>query len=287
MSYMQNNTFVKAVQYIYNHIDQPLSLDVLARAVGLSTSSLKRLFLEATGSSAGLFIRRLRMNRAFRSLKDKELSILEVALQSGFEDHSAFTRAFKEHFGYSPTQARDKLNIIQELESISLEQPEIIEIDAIPVQAITSRGTYFEAAPQSWSALKSKFSPDDDFTGMYIGIGHDNPHDGGASEEDVRFSAGVALYPHDLEIEHITLSGGMYAKFSYWGKLNNLGMAYHYIYGAWAHQSPVHMSTTLPAFMVFGTFPDALENQHVAIYVPLNDELTLKNYNNTLLNKNT
>lgn len=51
MSYLHNNNFVKAINYIYKKIDQPIMVDGIAKAIGLSTSSLKRLFLEATNLS--------------------------------------------------------------------------------------------------------------------------------------------------------------------------------------------------------------------------------------------
>ena len=154
MSYMNDNNFVKAIQFIHKNIDKTFTMSDIAKAIGLSLSSLKRLFLEATGLSAGSFIRRLRMERAFRSLQNKEMNILEIALSSGFEDHSAFARAFKDNFGYSPTSARKKLSIVDELEYISLEEPEIVDLQEIKLQTVTKQGTYFEAAPSAWTELK-------------------------------------------------------------------------------------------------------------------------------------
>lgn len=214
------------------------------------------------------------MEHAFRSLKNKEISALEVALSCGFENHSAFSRAFKENFGFPPTHARKTISIVDELECITLQEPEFIEINEIKLQAVTKQGSYFEAAPLAWQSLKNHLIEtelSDDFTGTFIGIGHDNPHHENISENHVRFSAGVALDSRSLSIPHIVISQGIYAKFSYTGKPNNLGAAYHYIYGFWCTQSSIKINDQIPAFMVFDTFPDGFKEQSIAIYVPLNE----------------
>jgi len=215
-------------------------------------------------------MRRLRMERAFRSLKNKEESVLEIALSSGFEDASAFARTFKANFGYSPSFARNKINIVSELECVSLEDPEIVEITEFKIQAVTKQGLYFEAAPLAWKNLEEHFGEEalnDDFTGTFIAIGHDNPHDGEIAEDQVRFSAGITCLNTDLKLEEITVKGGRYAKFNYTGKLNNMGLAYHYIYGAWLNKSATKIDSTKPAFMMMDKFPNNFEESRVSIYV--------------------
>ena len=272
MSYMNNTNFIKAVRFIYNHIDQPIKLEDIAKSVGISLSSLKRLFIEAVNQTPGAFIRRLRMEFAFRSLQSRKDSILEVALSSGFDNQSAFTRCFKESFGYSPREARTKINIVNELECISLDEPDIVELMDLHIQSVTEKGLYFEAAPSAFNILKSKlaaYEMDDDFSGIFIGIGHDNPHEEEIAEDQVRFTAGVVLVERDLGIEHTTLSGGSYARFLYNGKPNNLGLAYHYIYGKWSETSAIKINNNKPAFIAFDSFPDALKEQKILIHVPL------------------
>src|SRR3990167_205663 len=269
---LNNTNFIKAVRFIYEHIDQPIALADMAKSIGISVSSLKRLFMEATNQSPGAFIRRLRMEFAFRSLQSWKDSILEVALSSGFEDQSAFARRFKETFGYSPREARKKLNIVSELESILLDEPDIVELTDLPIQSVTERGLYFEAAPKAFNILKCKLATNelsDDFSGIFIGIGHDNPHEGEVKEDQVRFTAGITLIERDLGIEHVTLAGGRYARFRYFGKPNNLGLAYHYIYGKWLETSPSKIDKTKPAFMAFDDFPDPIKEQNILIHVPL------------------
>lgn len=271
MSQPTKKQFIQAVKYIYAQCDNPsLRLEDIAQEIGISVSSLKRLFEQYLAQSPGAFIRTLRMELAFRTLQCKNDSILEIALSAGFEDHSAFSRRFKDIFGYSPVQARKKLNIVSELESVTLEEPEIIEIQDLEIQCVTEKGLYFECAPKAWDKLQQKLTPeelDESFSGLYIGIGHDNGHE--MPEDQVRFSAGISLVPKDLHIERMTLSGGQYARFRFEGKVWNIGLAYHYIYGKWVENSAFTISKNHPAFMVFTNWPDATQAAKIMIYVPV------------------
>lgn len=272
MSYTNHTNFIKAVRFIYKNIDKFLTLEKIAREVGLSPASLKRLFMEATNQMPGAFIRRLRMEYAFRSLQNREDSILEVALNIGFEDQSAFSRCFKEIFGYSPKEARKKLNIIHEFDAVTLEEPDIVEIDQFTIQSVTIQGLYFEAAVKAWTLLKEKLPPEEldvDSASLYIGIGHDNPHEGNVREDQVHFSAGIALCQSKIDCSEIIVSNGRYARFKYVGKPMNLGLAYHYIYGKWCDSSEMKINQHLPAFIVFDSFPDGLQDQMIVINVPL------------------
>jgi AraC-like DNA-binding protein/DNA gyrase inhibitor GyrI len=273
---MNREHFVKAVHFIYEKIDQPLSLEEVAKAAGVSVPSLKRLFIEATDQSPGTLIRRLRMELAFRSLQNRNQSVIEVALASGFEDHSAFSRRFKKCFGYAPTRAREKTRMVAELENVALEEPEWVEVEEICIQSVTEKGHYFECAPKAWERLRLQMKPqhlEDDFSGLFVGIGHDNPHEKNVAEEHVRFSAGVGLLQEQLpDAERLIVEGGRYARFRYKGKLANLGLAYHSIFGHWANNPDWQINHSIPAFQVFGAFPDGFKTQEVFIYVPIRYE---------------
>ncbi len=277
MSYTSNNqNFIKAITYIYKQIDKPLTLNQIAQHVGISTASLKRLFIDATEQSAGSFIRKFRMEHAFKSLHQKESSILETALAVGFEDHAAFSRCFKNLFGYSPSISRDKKVLVDELESIQLEDPTIIELDSIVVQAATAQGTYFQAAPEAWDLLQKKIDVtelNDDSTATFIGIGHDNPHEQAVAHDQVRFSACIAHTEKKYSnLQSLTIEKGLYAQFHYHGKLINLGLAYHYIFGTWNNTNNDSINHTKPAFIIFDRFPSGFEKQNLIISVPIKNQ---------------
>lgn len=270
---MNDNKFGQFARIIYENIDQPIKIDAISLQVGMSLASLKRLCQQAINQSPGAFIRRLRMELAFRSLQSRENSILEVALASGYDDQSSFSRRFKETFGYSPTQAREKIKIVNELECIVLQEPDIVELKDLHLQSITETGYYYDAAPKAWIKLREKLSEQelaDDFSGIFVGIGHDDPHDGITPENKSRFSACISHVERDIEAGKFIITGGKYARFRYTGKPNNLGLAYHYIFGQWVDKSPIKINKEKPAFILFDNFPEASSEHNLMIHVPMN-----------------
>ncbi|MDH7798855.1 MULTISPECIES: helix-turn-helix domain-containing protein [unclassified Beijerinckia] len=97
----------KVRQAIRSHLKSPsLSPDALCQMVGISRSSLYRLF-EHCGGIAN-YIQRQRLRRAYETLSDpsNEQSIRDISEELCFGDLSSFGRAFKHEFGFSPREAR-------------------------------------------------------------------------------------------------------------------------------------------------------------------------------------
>jgi AraC family transcriptional regulator len=99
--------YVTDVQhYIHQHMDEPLQREVLAEVVGFSIPQLHRIFTATTGESIAAYVRRVRMERAARKLRMGAVDITEVALAAGYDSHAAFSKAFKQQFGVSPSEFR-------------------------------------------------------------------------------------------------------------------------------------------------------------------------------------
>jgi len=88
------------------HIEGTVPIHELAASVGLSRRQLERLFMGETKSSPALVYRRVRMERAKQLLMRTKSSLIEIALEVGFENASHFSRAFSQTFGQSPTKLR-------------------------------------------------------------------------------------------------------------------------------------------------------------------------------------
>ncbi len=97
----------RAQQVIEEHLPADVPLDELARAVNASSFHFHRVFRGMTGETVREYARRLRLERAAQDLANApQTNILSIALDAGYDSHEAFSRAFKRHFGMSPSEFR-------------------------------------------------------------------------------------------------------------------------------------------------------------------------------------
>jgi len=84
--------------------DPGFNITALTKSVGLSKSQLYRKINSLTGRPANNFIRELRLQQAYKLIRDKYGNVSEVAFATGFGSPSYFTRSFQKRFGVSPLQ---------------------------------------------------------------------------------------------------------------------------------------------------------------------------------------
>ena len=92
-----------------------VSLADLAAQDGRSPFHLQRVFRATVGESPLQFSRRVRLQRAAASLLVTNKSVLEVALDAGFESHEGFSRAFRRRFEISPRKFREQRSVFDQL----------------------------------------------------------------------------------------------------------------------------------------------------------------------------
>ena len=93
-------------KFIREHIDEPLTREVLADVAGFSVPHFHRIFTAQLGENIASYVRRVRLERAGRKLRMGAVDITQVALAAGYDTHTAFSRAFKQQYGLSPSQFR-------------------------------------------------------------------------------------------------------------------------------------------------------------------------------------
>ena len=96
----------EVMRYIRHHIDRPLNRETLADVAGFSVPHFHRVFTAHVGESAISYIRRVRLERAGRKLRMGAVDITQVALAAGYDSHAAFSKAFKQQYGLSPSEFR-------------------------------------------------------------------------------------------------------------------------------------------------------------------------------------
>jgi AraC-like DNA-binding protein len=91
-----------------NLAEQNLTVESLSEAFGLSRVQLFRKTKALLGESPNDFIQQVRLKKASQLLLESDLTVAEVAYQSGYSSPGYFSTAFKGRYGCSPSEWREK-----------------------------------------------------------------------------------------------------------------------------------------------------------------------------------
>ena len=86
--------------------DEGMTLDALAERLGYSRFYISRKFREVSGMQLRDYLRCRRLAFALKEVRDTDRSLLDIALDYGFSSNEAFTRAFRELYGITPSEYR-------------------------------------------------------------------------------------------------------------------------------------------------------------------------------------
>lgn len=96
----------KAIQYIAQNFASNLTLDDVAQHVHLNSAYFSTLFKQSTGSSFKEYLNMVRIEESKRLLTNTSYSVIDIAVATGFEDQSYFSKVFKKYTGLTPKQYR-------------------------------------------------------------------------------------------------------------------------------------------------------------------------------------
>ncbi|HEX5005863.1 MAG TPA: helix-turn-helix domain-containing protein [Hyphomonadaceae bacterium] len=144
----------KALWFIEANVGDPVSLDDVARASGMSRFHLARTFAALVGLPVVAYARGRRLTEAARRLADGAPDILAVALDAGYGSHEAFTRAFRDQFGLTPEEARTRR---------SLANLAIVEAIRMPDQTTSMRAPdrFVKSSSMLFAGLRKYFRYED------------------------------------------------------------------------------------------------------------------------------
>lgn len=140
--------------YIAIHYAKNISLEDLARAAVYSPWHALRAFSKLTGSTPFAYIRKVRLANAAKLLRDTSLSVMDIALQSGFDSHEGFLKAFSREFHITPSAYREKTPPLKLFTAYLLQPPQDEERKCCTMQPSHIIYTRIEERPARKLILK-------------------------------------------------------------------------------------------------------------------------------------
>lgn len=109
-----NKRITQIHQYLMNHYLEEIDLKKLSELVNMAEGSLCRFFRKNTGMSVFEYLNKIKIELGCKLLMDQDLSILEVCLDSGFNNLSHFNKQFKKINGVTPSEYRKRYDGLPE-----------------------------------------------------------------------------------------------------------------------------------------------------------------------------
>ncbi len=100
----------KAVDYLNNHYNEPITLGRVAENIYVSSFYLSRMFKKELGKNFIDFLNEIRVEKSKELLKDGKYKTYEIAQLVGFSDSQYFSKTFKKYSNMTPTEYRESIN---------------------------------------------------------------------------------------------------------------------------------------------------------------------------------
>jgi len=99
-------SWAPVLESMMTEYELPLSTEALAQRMGLSDSQFRRQFSRKFGISPRSYLTKVRLAAACRLLVMTDLPLSDIALRTGFYDHSHFSNSFSNRYGLPPSKYR-------------------------------------------------------------------------------------------------------------------------------------------------------------------------------------
>jgi AraC family transcriptional regulator len=109
------------IDYMEKNIDD-VNMTNISRLTGTPSGLYQRIFSYVCGVSVAEYVRKRRITEAASKLLHGGSSVIDIAMEYGYASHSAFTRAFKEHFGVPPTSITSEIYRAQAYQRFSFQE---------------------------------------------------------------------------------------------------------------------------------------------------------------------
>jgi AraC family transcriptional regulator len=265
----------RAAALLSERLDNPPSLDELAKAAAVSPFHFHRIWRALTGETVRQTLLRLRLEVSRELLQTKDATVTETALAVGFGTPQSFARAFRRHTGMTPSEQRAQATLTDKVSkhdmTVKIEQRGEIMVVALRREgrAYTDLNATFGTV-WSWAEATNTLK---DLVGIF-GIPLDDPES--VPEVELRYDAclalGVATAPAPFRV--FGLPAGDYASVRHAGSYDDLELKTQYLVGEWLPASG-REPADFPAFHRFLNDPDHTPVSELLtdVYLPLRSEV--------------
>lgn len=104
-----DGVIAKAKIFIEENYKKDISLEDVSRTVDISSYYFSKLFKEETGENFIEYLTSIRIENAKKLLQNKDISIKNVCVDTGYSDPNYFSRIFKKLVGVTPTEYRERM----------------------------------------------------------------------------------------------------------------------------------------------------------------------------------
>lgn len=154
----------RAIDYIETHLNDKMNYEAIAQTACCSVYHFQRMFTFMTDQTLSEYVRRRKMTQAAFELQNSAVKIVDIALKFGYDSPEAFTRAFQQLHGITPSAARKFGSNVKAFPRISFQLTvkgasemnyKIVEKEAFTVYGIegifdTENGENLRAIPAFW-----------------------------------------------------------------------------------------------------------------------------------------
>ncbi|MBN2712156.1 MAG: helix-turn-helix transcriptional regulator, partial [Planctomycetes bacterium] len=102
------NNVTDGMDFILENYAAPITRDHAAAAAHMSPSQFSRVLKEKTGKGFTDYLNQVRIDRATELIRKSGMSIMQIALEVGFNDQSYFTKVFRRHTNLTPRAYQKK-----------------------------------------------------------------------------------------------------------------------------------------------------------------------------------
>lgn len=159
----QLDRYRATVSYIHEHFREKVDIEAIERVSHYSYRNINRIFLSLTRETIGKYIKRLRLEKGAEYIKYSDQQLADIAMEVGFADLAAFSKAFKKRFGYAPSVYRKQAHQsnhqkVEKLQTGHEHAPLPFQLETLPrftALFYEHRGSYtdYEAIENSWQKL--------------------------------------------------------------------------------------------------------------------------------------